>query len=502
VGAARGAAPAQRGGQGAEERALRTGPERLRRGVARLPRYTYQRLSHESAQILERETSRNFHHAGALLTFEPGPLARSDGGIRFEAIREAIEARLARVPLYRSKLRWIPLENHPVWVDDREFNLDYHLRHTSLVRPGAPEQLRQLAARVQAQRLDRSRPLWECWVVEGLEGGRFALVQKTHHALAEGNEPDLLEAVLSTDPDEGPGEAEPFRARPMPSAFELARDEVVRQARWLRKAARRLRAPRPAEREEVLRARAESVAAILGYSVRRLPETPLNGRVGPHRRFDLLTLPLAQAESVRKARGGSLDDVLLATLAGAAARYLVAHFVNPATLDFRVAVPVEAPLGSGRTGVSEHVLELPVWERDPLRQLELVRERTASAGFGGSGSMAAPAAAAGFVSTRLLARSARALRATPVNLAFASVPGSPAPLYLRGARLVAAHGKLSLRRTSALSVAVIRYTDRLCWGFNADFDLVPDLARFAGFVEESFAELVRAARPLSLARVS
>src|SRR5262245_5925656 len=123
---------------------------------------SYRRLSHESAVVLERETSRNFHHAGSTLVFESGPLGRPDGGIDFEAIREAIASRLERVPLYRCKLRWIPFENHPVWVDDREFNLDYHLRHTSLARPGTTEQLHKLAARIQAQRLDRSRPPLEC----------------------------------------------------------------------------------------------------------------------------------------------------------------------------------------------------------------------------------------------------------------------------------------------------------------------------------------------------
>jgi WS/DGAT/MGAT family acyltransferase len=468
-----------------------------------MPRTYYQRLSHESAVLLERETSRNFHHAGATLVFEPGPLGQPDGGIDFEAIREAIASRLERVPRYRCKLRWIPFENHPVWVDDREFSLDYHLRHTSLARPGTTAQLRKLTARIQGQRLDRSRPLWECWVVEGLEGGRFALVLKTHFALAEGNEDDLLEATLARDPGEGYGPAEPFRPRPMPSALELVRDEVVRQARLVRKAFRRLRGRDPTRRREALRARAESFAGMLGYRLRRLPDTPLNGPVGPHRRVDFLSLPLAQAEAVRAARGGSIDGVLLTALTGAAARYLGAHFVNPATLDFRVAVAVEARVGSGRTGVAERVIELPVWERDPLRRLELVRERTVAAGFGDAGSIAAPSEGAAFASTRLLARSASAMTRTPVNLAFASVPGPAGSLYLRGARLAQAYGKLSLRRTSALSVAVIRYTDQLCWSMNADFDLVPDLELFTGFVEESFRELVRAARPRpSLARAS
>jgi WS/DGAT/MGAT family acyltransferase len=469
-----------------------------------MARTVYKRLSHESAGILEREGSRNFHHAGSTLIFEPGPLARPDGGIDFAAIRDAIEARLGRLPLYRSKLRWIPFENHPVWVDDREFNLDYHLRHTSLVRPGSSEQLRRLAARVHGQRLDRSRPLWELWVVEGLEGGRFALMQKTHFALAEGNEPDLLEAVLSPDADEAYDAPEPYRARPMPSALELVRDEVVRQARLVEKAVRRLRAPEPGRRREALRAQAEGLAALLGYALRRLPDTPLNGPVGPHRRFDFHSLPLADAEAVRRARGGSLDDVLLTVLAGAAARYLDAHFVNPATLDFRVAVPVEGRVGNGRTGFSERVIELPVWERDPLRRLDLVHQRTASAGFDASGSVAAPAESAGFASTRLLARGARALTRAPVNLAFASVPGSAAPLYLRGAKLIEAYGKLSLRKTSALAVSVLRHGDRLCWGFNADFDLVPDLPLFSAAVGEAFRELRRAtARPrLALARAS
>jgi len=468
-----------------------------------LARYFYERLSHESAAVLAHETSRHLGHAGATLIFEAGPLSRPDGGIDFEAIRARIEAGLARVPTYRRKLRRIPFENHPVWVDDREFNLDFHLRHTSLARPGTPEQLRGLAARIHGQRLDRSRPLWECWIVEGLEGGRFALLSKTHYALADGNEPDLLDAVLSADAGEPCEPAEPFRPRPMPSAFELVRDEVVRGARLVEKAARRLRAPRPGERVASLRRRAESLAGLLGYALRRGTETPLTGRVGPHRRFDFLALPLADAEQVRARRGGSLDDVVLAVTAGAAARYLAAHYVNPATLDFRVAVPLEERAAGGRGRVVERVLELPVWERDPLRRHDLVCARTRAAGLGAAGGIAAPPEGAAFGSTRLLARAGRAIPMAPVNLAVANVPGAAAALYLHGARLVEAYGKISLRQSAALSVAVLRYADRLCWGFNADFDLVPDLHRFAEFTQASFRELVHAARPrLALARAS
>ena len=160
-----------------------------------MARYAYERLSHDGASLLELETSRIFAHTGTTLILEPGPLARPDGGVDFEAIRAAIESRLHQVPSYRRKLSWIPIEKHPVWVDDHEFNLGYHIRHTSLPRPGSMRQLRRLAARVQAQRLDRSRPLWEYWVAEGLEGGRFALITKTHAALLESTGADLLQAL-------------------------------------------------------------------------------------------------------------------------------------------------------------------------------------------------------------------------------------------------------------------------------------------------------------------
>ena len=138
--------------------------------------YTYERLSNESASFLRRETPRLHGHTTSLLVFEPGPLTNEDGGVDYVEIRRTIEGRLHRAPRFRQKLAWIPFENHPVWVDDAEFNLDYHLRHTSLARPGGDVQLRKLASRVQSQRLDRNRPLWEMWVLEGMEGGRFAIV--------------------------------------------------------------------------------------------------------------------------------------------------------------------------------------------------------------------------------------------------------------------------------------------------------------------------------------
>jgi WS/DGAT/MGAT family acyltransferase len=468
-------------------------------------RYSYERLSEESASLLAAEGSRNFGHSGSTLVFEMGPLGRPDGGVDFEAIRGAIESRLHRVPHYRRKLRWIPFERHPVWVDDPEFNLDYHLRHTSLPRPGSADQLRRVVARVQSQRLDRSRPLWEYWVVEGLEGGRFALVTKTHSALHDSSGADLLQAVISANPEEVFDEGPPYRPQSMPSAAELVRDEVLRQARLPRRALQRLRGF-AAESENLsreLRARARAVARALGYTLRPAPGTPLNGPLGPHRRFDHLTLPLADAQAVRLALGGKILDVVLATVAGAVARYLGAHYVNPATLDFRVAIPVslrpDREAGGPATGeraFGEWLVELPVWERDPLARFQRIRQATAAL------NRERPAlgaqtlfSVASWTGSDFLARSARVMAsAAPANMRISCVPGPRIPIHLRGARLLELYGKLPLRDEGALSVAVFSYAGRLCIGLNADFDRLPDLARFTEGLGASFRELARAAQ--------
>jgi WS/DGAT/MGAT family acyltransferase len=473
-----------------------------------MARYTYERLSHESASLLEMETSRLFAHTGTTLIFEPGPLARSDGGVDFEALRGAIESRLPQNPIYRRKLRWIPIENHPVWVDDHEFHLGYHVRHTSLPRPGSMRQLRRLVARVQAQRLDRSRPLWEFWVVEGLEGGRFALLTKTHGALLASAGSDLLQVLLSTDPDTPYDEPPLFRPEPMPSVAELVRDELMRQVRVPRRAMKWLRAFASSEHlGEEIRRRAHGLARALGYSIRGIAKSPLNGPIGPHRRFDHLVLPLDDAKQTGRRLGGSVLDVVLTVVTGALARYLKAHYVNPATLDFRVAVPVGIRSEEGHETVDEWILELPVWERDTLKRFERIRDRTQELNRRKPARTADDLLAGStWTLTKLPAGLARAMPSrAPVNMRIANVPCPQVPLYLKGARMVECYGKLALAGDGGLGIAVYGYDGKLCWGLNADFDLVPDLARFTHALGEAHRELVRAASgesPLSLVRVS
>jgi diacylglycerol O-acyltransferase / wax synthase len=461
-----------------------------------MARYAYERLSNDSAELLALETSRQYAHTSMLAIFEAGPLGRPDGGVDFAALRAAIDARLAQVPHYHRKLRRIPLENHPVWVDDHEFNLDYHVRHTSLPRPGGLAELRQVAARVQAQRLDRSRPLWECWVLEGLEGGRFALLVKTHLSMAEAGA-DLLEALLSKDPADVFATARPFVPRPMPSVVELARDELLRQMRLprqvLRRATRFFRETEHAG-EEIQR-HVRRLARLLGYSIRRLQETPLTGPLGPHRRSELLTLSLDEAKSVRRELGGTIHDVVIATITGAVARYLRAHHVNPSTLDFRAAVPVSLRSGTRRQGVGEWHIDLPVWEADPVRRLERVRELTAALGKSSPPlGAAALAGEARWIGSRLLALGARAISDRRAeHLRLVNVPGAQLPLFFAGARMAEAYGMVPLGDEAGLGVGVLSYEGKLCIGLNADFDRVADLALFREAVAESFAELLREA---------
>jgi diacylglycerol O-acyltransferase len=460
-------------------------------------RYSYERLSYESAALLAGETSRHVAHAATTLVFEAGPLARPNGGVDFAAIRSAIESRLHLVPAYRRKLRRVPIENHPVLVDDREFNLDYHLRHTGIAQPGEIAQVQNVVARLQAQRLDRSRPLWECWLLEGLSGGRFALVMKQHAVLAEASG-DLMQALLSPDPDESFDAAPPFVPRPMPSAAELVRDEVVRQLRLPQKALARLRefARESDSFGRELAQRAQAVANLLGYSIRELHDTPLSGEPGPHRRFETLVIPLADAQLVHHQLGGSVHDVLLAAVAGAIGAYFRARYMNPAVLDFRAAVPVSLRSGDKNEGVGEWILDLPIWERDPARRLEQIRRKTEEL------NRERPAlgartlnSVAKWTSSRLLAQGVRAIsERTPVSVRIANVPGPQAPVYLRGAKLIEAYGTVPLARSGGLGIAMLSYDGKLCVGVNADYDRVVDLGAFTKLLAESLRELVVEAR--------
>ncbi len=462
----------------------------------------YERLSALDRSFLVFEDAETHMHLGGLALFDASPLRTPEGGVAIDRIRAHIAARLHLVPRYRQRLAYVPLRNRPVWVDDAHFNLHYHVRHTAVPRPGDDAQLKRLAARILSQQLDRGKPLWEIWVVEGLQDGRFAMLVKTHHALADGISAfGLFSALLSPEPDDRLEEPQPWRPRPPPGPLALLRDELAFQAAapvtLARSLARALRRPESVAGRVVESARA--LLTLLGSGLRLPATTPLNRPIGPHRRFDWLTLDLADVKAVKDRLGGTVNDVVLATVAGAVRRFLVRRRVDVDRLDYRVVVPVnvrrEDELGAVNNRASGWLAALPVGERNPARRLALVQQTTARLKaarqelgpdvLGQAAEYAMPGVLT--LGVRLTAR------LHPYNLIVTNVPGPQVPLYLLAAPLLGGYPQVPLFQNQGLGIALFSYCGQLCWGFNADWELVPDLPHFVDAVVGAFEELRRTA---------
>ena len=462
-----------------------------------MPKYNYERLSAQDASFLFAERPFNHMHVAATSIFRTGPMRGADGGIDFERFKRATEAALHLVPRYRQRLKWIPFENHPVWVDDRQFNLDYHIRHTALPRPGRLEQLKHLSARIMSQPLDRSRPLWEIWVVEGLEGERFATISKTHHCMIDGMAgADLAQILLGVSPEQERAEKVPYIPRPSPSGMELWQDSwrqrlfmPVRIVRDLRDLSRR--------GDGELRARLRALGELLGWVVRPASETPMNGHLGPHRRFDWLEIDLGHMKAIRKAFDCSLNDAVLATVTGAVRSFLERRRVRPETVDFRVSTPVSvrsrAERGQMGNRVSTWIVQLPLEATDPRERIDRIRTVT--------GELKESKQALGvdtimkmaeYTPSMLMSLGSRAASG-PINMIVTNVPGPQFPLYMLGAELLSLFPVVPLLEGTGVGVALFSYNGKLCWGFNGDYEIVPDMRSFVGAVAESFRELARAA---------
>jgi diacylglycerol O-acyltransferase len=466
-----------------------------------MARYGYERLSAQDNSFLLFE-SRNVHmHVASTLVFESGPLRTEEGGVDIGIIKRSFEAVLHQVPRYRQRLQQIPLEGRAVWVDDPHFSLDYHIRHTALPKPGDESQLKKLSSRVMAQQLDRRRPLWETWVVEGLEGGdRFAMISKIHHCMIDGASGiDLAQIQFSPSPEvEEPKPAPRFLPRPAPSPGELARDELTR---WLTLPLRALRGFRAFSREtEDLRSellvRARALVATLGMAT-SADETPLNGPLGPHRTFDWLRVPLAELKAMRKALSCTINDVVLTVVTGAAREYLSYRGVDPAGIEFRIGAPVSmrADEERGRLGnrVSSWILTLPIAEAGPHAQLAAIHAETqrlkqSRQALGVEMMMKV----AEYTPTTLLTLGARSISG-PINTIVTNVPGPQFPLYFHGAKLLAIYPQVPLLENLGIGIALTSYNGTVYWGFNADPDIVPDLETFVAKLRGAYDDVARAA---------
>ncbi|MFQ5697221.1 MAG: wax ester/triacylglycerol synthase family O-acyltransferase [Myxococcota bacterium] len=456
----------------------------------------YDRLSAQDTTFLAMEGPNTQMHVAGLLIFESDPLANEDGGVDFESIRKATGALLHEVPRYRQKLLWVPFIEQPVWVDDPDFHLDYHVRHTSLPRPGSAAQLKRMAARIMSQSLDRNRPLWEMWVIEGLEGGRFATLSKIHHCMIDGVAGvDLAMILLSTRPEREIAEPPPFVPRPAPTRRELLRDELIHRATLPLRSLGDLRGLRrePAALRRELGARARALAELIGWAIRPPSATPINGPLGPQRRFDWLDLPLAPVKEMRRAVGCSVNDVVLTLVTGALRRYLQRRNVDPGSLDFRVSAPVSVRRDTerGRLGnrVSSWIVRLPLDEADPLAQLSAIHQTTRELKRSNQAlGVEVMMQVAEWTPPVLLSLGAQAASG-PINSIVTNVPGPQFPLYLLGARLLEMVPVVPLLDRIGLGVALFSYDGHLFWGFNADAALVPDLELIAQGIRAGFVEL-------------
>jgi WS/DGAT/MGAT family acyltransferase len=314
----------------------------------------YERLSALDSMFLEIEDATTHMHVGAVAVFDAAPLRREVEGagraLDFGRIEALVEATLHRMPRYRQKLAWMPLTRHPVWVDDDRFNLHYHVRHTHLPPPGDERQLKRLAGRIMSQQLDRGKPLWELWLVEGLAGDRFAIVTKAHHCMIDGvGSVELMAASLSPEPgDEKLLHALRERApshwvpRPAPDWRDFAWGELRRRAGEGAAAASALAraTTRPAEAGRAVLGALRGVGEALTAAAVPASPTPLNAPIGPHRRFDWLRFDLADVKEVKNRLGGTVNDVVLAIVTGALRRFLRRRGEDVDALDFRAMVPV------------------------------------------------------------------------------------------------------------------------------------------------------------------
>jgi WS/DGAT/MGAT family acyltransferase len=456
-----------------------------------------ERLSPVDVSFLDQEKEGSHMHIGAVMIFEGPPPPHED-------LRAHIESRLHLVPRYRQKLVCPRFQmGRPLWIDDPRFNLDYHVRHTALPSPGGVEQLRLLTGRIFSQRLDRSKPLWELWLVQGLERNRFALINKTHHALVDGvSGVDITTVLLDTSPTPTAVGAERWTPSVEPSDAQLGAEGVKGLAALPARAARRAvgAARRPRETaSEVLEA-AEGLGAIAWSFANPPPRTPLNVAIGPHRRVLWTRFPLVDLKEIKNRLGGTVNDVFLATVSGALARWLRRRGIRTEGLELRGIVPVSirADEQKGALGnrIAAMLAPLPVYATDPRDRLRIVSQAM-------KGLKESKQAVGAETLTRLqdfapptiLAQASR-LNFSPraYNLLVTNVPGPQFPLYLIGRELQELAPVPFLAPERALAVAIVSYNGNVDVGLIGDYDAMSDLDEFGHDIEVTVEELLATAR--------
>ena len=460
-----------------------------------------ERLSALDVSFLYMESPTTPMHVGGVAIFDP-----PDGGFDYDRLVALINERISLVPRFRQKIRMVPGHlSNPIWVDDPDFDVTYHVRRSALPKPGSEEQLKEFSARIQSRPLDRARPLWEIYLVEGLADGRVAICTKTHHAMVDGVSAmdigtvilDLTREPRSTPPDDwSPGRE--------PSSPELVVGAVVD---WLRKPTQIVDAARgginDARRVTTRLADfAGGMVSAVRATARSAPDSPLNADIGAQRRFGMARTELDDYKRVRKAHGGTVNDVVLATVAGALRAWLLTRGESVNGVSVRAMVPVSVrgddPAGDLGNRVSSYFVDLPVGEPNPVVRLHQVSY--AMAGHKDSGqSVGADAivALSGFAPPTLHALGARVASGMTrrlFNLVVTNVPGPQVPLYAAGARMLEMFPVVPLAKGQAVCIGLTSYNGGVYYGLNADREAMHDVDVLASCIEESLVELMDTVR--------
>jgi WS/DGAT/MGAT family acyltransferase len=438
-------------------------------------------------------------HIGGLTIIEGPPPATSE-------LLEQIRLRLHLVPRYRHKLANTALDSgRPVWVDDPTFNLEYHIRHTALPTPGQWEQLCSLTARIFSQQLDRSKPLWEMWLIEGLEDDRFALITKTHHSLIDGIAGvDLATVLFDLSPEPPPirhsGRSwQPHREPGTTELIAAGMKGAVRAGLALAEGAVDALA-HPEHALARAREAAEGVAEVVWATLNPAPETPLNVPIGPHRRFFGIACQLEDFKTVKNAFGGTVNDVVLAVVTGALRTFLISRGRRTEGVELRALVPVsvrvEDEKGEGGNRLVAMRGPLPVYIADPVQRLRFVSQ--AMDGLKESKQALGAEVIAGvqnFAPPTLLAQASRLNFSTRLfNLIVTNIPGPQFPLYVLGREMLEAYPVAFLPENHALDIAIMSYNGQMNFGLLGDFDALPDIGEISASISAELETLVSLAR--------
>jgi diacylglycerol O-acyltransferase / wax synthase len=464
---------------------------------------TVDRMSPLDASFLHIEDDVSHMHIGSVGIFE-GPIPK------YAQVRAMIAGKLPLVPRYRQIVRFVPLDlGRPVWSDDPDFDVDYHIRHTALPAPGGEGELRRLVGRVMAQQLDRSKPLWEIWMVEGLEDNHWGMVSKTHHCMVDGvSGTDLLSVIMDQSPEPSPAVPDDWHPSPAPAGARLAADAVIDMIRspyeQLRAVRASTRVPRLALAQ--LGELGKGLFSLAGL-VRPTPTSSLNGPIGPHRRYAWASTTVDDIKMVRKGVGGTFNDVVLTAITRGFRDLLLSRGESvDRVVRTLVPVSVRARDSSGKAvgdgtyenKVSAMFASLPVGLADPVECLRAIsaqmdglkESKQAVAGE-------ALTSLTGFAPPMLLALGTRLATRAPqrnINTVTTNVPGPQAPLYAAGRRMLKAYPYVPLAGQMRVGVAIFSYDGQVNFGVTGDYDSAPDIDVLCDGIRAGMGELLALAR--------